>query len=454
MNRFASDVSDLELADYQRVVRLVLRHPLITAHFPDDRALLRVRRFSAVLRQDLAAAFGYRLELHGSTARLVRVRDLVDGTQPARSRTERVFDRQRYAYLMLCLAVLGRAGVQITLSELADAVAADASRIGGLGLDPDRGADRRAFVDAVGWLEDRGALTTADGSSQAWVGDPGAGEALYDVARDVVLALYRPTRMVQSLTSAAELLDRSVATSGNEERRLAAQRARRAVVEWPVVYFSEADDMVANHLRGAALAEDLQRLTGLRVERRAEGVLLVDTTAGLSLERFPGTGSAAQVAILLAVEMSDRIIDPDGRRVRRMDGPTRSERQVALIDMIDAGLPNGTQVLFGDPTDDADGPDPTDPTDPTADDVDGRLPFITDSFLRDAVGRILARHATSFGAQRHAEPDRLRGDAVALLERFGCVTVVPGGVLVLPLTGRYRNTVAETKARRSAPRLF
>jgi hypothetical protein len=31
---------------------------------------------------------------------------------------------------------------------------------------------------------------------------------------------------------------------------------------------------------------------------------------------------------------------------------------------------------------------------------------------------------------------------------------VPGGVLVLPLTGRYRNTVAESKPRRSAPRLF
>lgn len=452
MSRFAADVSELELADYQRAVRLVLRHPLITTHFPDDKALLRVRRFSSALRGDLAAAFGYRLELHGSTARLVRVQDLVDGTQPARSRTDREFDRQRYAYLMLCLAVLGRAGVQITLSELADTVASDASRIAGLGLDPDRGADRRAFVDAVGWLEDRGALTTADGSSQAWAGDPTAGEALYDVARDVVLALYRPTRMVQSLTTVADLLDRSVATSGNEERRLAAQRARRAVVECPVAYFADVDDLVANHLRGTALTEDLQRLTGLRVERRAEGVLLVDTTAGLSLERFPGTGSVAQVAILLAVEMSDRVIDPDGRRVRRMDGPDRAQRQGALIETIDAGLPSGSQVLIEDLADDIDLDHPTGPV--TDSDDDGRLPFITDSFLRDAVGRILVKHSTSFGAQRHADPDRLRADAVALLERFGCLTVVPGGVLVLPLTGRYRNTVAETKARRSAPRLF
>ena len=100
--RFAADISDLELADYQRAVRLLLRHPLITASWPDERALPRVRRFSAELRRDLADAFGYRLELHGSTARLVRTADALDPDRPAVTRTGRPFDRQRYAYLSLC----------------------------------------------------------------------------------------------------------------------------------------------------------------------------------------------------------------------------------------------------------------------------------------------------------------------------------------------------------------
>ncbi len=65
MSRFARDISDHELADYQRAVRLVLRHRLITASWPDDKALPRVRRFSSTLRSDLSDAFGYRLELHG-----------------------------------------------------------------------------------------------------------------------------------------------------------------------------------------------------------------------------------------------------------------------------------------------------------------------------------------------------------------------------------------------------
>lgn len=451
MNRFAKDVFDLELADYQRAVRLVLRHPLITATWPDDKALMRVRRFSSALRQDLADAFGYRLELHGATARLVRTRDLVDPTQPALSRTGRAFDRQRYAYLALCLAVLGRAGLQITLSELAESVASDANRIAGLGLDPDRSADRRAFVDAVGWLEERGALRMADGSSSAWATDPGAGEALYDVARDVVFALYRPTRVLQHVESAAALLDRSMASSGNAERRAAAQAARRAVVERPVAYFSDVDEPAANHLRGSALAEDVQRLTGLRVERRAEGVLLVDSN-NFSVERFPGTGSVAQVAVLLAVEMADRATDPDGRRARRITPPSPFDKQERLIAEIDAGLPSATLIVLDDQQPGADPAQDTDEADNGGDPA--KLPFIAESFLRTAVGQILTRYASAFGAQWHADPDRLRVEAVALLERFGAVTSVPGGVLVRPLVGRYRNTVAAVKTRRTAATLF
>jgi uncharacterized protein (TIGR02678 family) len=434
--RFAADVSDLELGDYQRAVRLLLRHPLITASFPDDRALNRVRRFAIPLRRDLAEAFGYRLELHGSTARVTRTADHLDPYRPAETRTGRPFDRQRYAYLALALAVLGRSGIQITLSELADAVAGDANRITGLGFDPDAGADRRALVDAVSWLEERGALRLADGSSSSWAGDPGAGEALYDIARDIVLSMFHPPRVLQHVNSVGMLLQRSMSHSGNAERRSAAQAARRAVVQSPVVYYTDVETDIVNHLRGSALPADLQRLTGLRVERRAEGVLLVDT-ARLSVEPFPGAGSVAQAAVLLAVEMADRIVDPDGRRVKRMALPERHANQAGLAAQIDAGLPAAIHV----------DEEEAEAVNQDGDDDDGRYPFITDSFLRDAVGGILERYGTAFGAAWHTDPERLRTEAVALLARFGAVTPVPGGVLVRPLVGRYRNTVAQVRQR-------
>lgn len=128
--RVAADVPGFELAAYQKAVRTLLRHPLVTSVWPDERTLPLIRRWSETLAADLAEMFGYRLELHGRSARLVRVHDGLDGSRPGRVK-DRTLDRQRYGYLMLALAVLGRAGTQITLGELAGAVAADAGRIPG-----------------------------------------------------------------------------------------------------------------------------------------------------------------------------------------------------------------------------------------------------------------------------------------------------------------------------------
>jgi hypothetical protein len=259
--------------------------------------------------------------------------------------------------------------------------------------------------------------------------------------------------MVQAIPTVTALLDGSTAASENESRRLAAQVARRGVVERPVTYFATVDPAVANHLRGVALAEDLHRLIGLRVERRAEGVVLVDT-AGLSVERFPGTGSVAQIALLLVVEMADRILDPDGRRVRRIAAPDPADGNLDLAARVDSGLPTGSLVNLDWAGTEADAPAETseEPEDP--DGTDDRLPFIAESFLRTAVRGLVDRYGTTVGAEWRNDPDRLCAAAVDLLARFGCVTVIPGGVLVLPVAGRYRNTVAQSRSRRQAPTLF
>jgi uncharacterized protein (TIGR02678 family) len=130
------------------------------------------------------------------------------GNAPAAVRPD-LRHRKRYAHLALVLAALSRAGIQVALSDLADVVAADANRIDGLGLDTGRGPDRAAFVDVVTWLEDRGALRLADGSARAWADDPGRAEALYDIDRDVVIAVYRSTRVLHHVDSASRRDGRS-----------------------------------------------------------------------------------------------------------------------------------------------------------------------------------------------------------------------------------------------------
>lgn len=446
-HRVAVEVPDLELADYQRAVRTVLRHPLISEQHPDPTALPLVRRWSAQLRTDLSEALGYRLELSATAARLVRSIDDLDTTQPARTRTGRTFDRQRYAYLALVLAALGRAGVQVALSELAEVVAADANRITGLGLDTGRGADRAAFVDVVTWLEERGALRLADGSARAWAEDPGRSEALYDIDRDVTLAVYRPTRVLHHVGTVSALLTRPAATSRNSVRRDAGQRARRAVVEQPVVYYGEVDPDVRNILRTPALAADVTRLTGLSVERRAEGLTLVDN-AGLAERRFPASGSVAHAALLLLGEIADRIVDPDAPGLRRLPAPSPVERRDALAAQIDRGLPASELLteLVEPASPDADPPMPEEPTEePT-------YPLLEQGWLESVMRSLVQRYGATFSAEWRADPPRLLAATTTLLAIHRLIEPVEGGVLALPLLGRYRNV--SVTVRRREPTLF
>jgi uncharacterized protein (TIGR02678 family) len=455
--RAAADVSPLELAEYQKAVRLILRHPLITTVWPDAGALPLVRRWADQLRTDLPELLGYRLITTADTARLVRVHDDLDTSQPALTRGERPFDRRRYAYLVLTLAALGRAGAQIALSELADTVAADAARIDGLGMDTERKPDRDAFVDAVAWLEARGALRTADGSAAAWAGDPDKAEALYDIDREVAGALYQPKRVLQHMASVTGLLDGAptdgVAHGLTTQRRAAARRARRLVLEQPAVYYEDVDESLHGQLRAPALAEDLERLTGLPVERRAEGVTLIDTSGRLSDVRFPSGGTVAQAALLLAAKIAEQAAKPG---TERLPASTAAERRREAAARIDSALP--ARLLFQTALDGL--PEGTgtradhgmDPPDAPVDDhlAESAYPFLPDTWLRATTRRLVAAFGAGMSGDLREDPDRLASRAIALLAAFHLVRPVDGGVLALPLLGRYRSVTAQVKTRAPA----
>ncbi len=460
-HRVAADVPDTELAEYQRAVRTVLRHPLISEQYPDRTALPLVRRWSGQLRGDLAAALGYRLELSATAVRLVRVIDDLDTRRPARTRSGRVFDRRRYAYLALVLAALGRAGIQVALSELAETVAADAQRIPGLGLSTDRGPHRAAFVDVVSWLEERGALRLADGSARAWADDPGRSEALYDIDRDVTLAVHRPTRVLHHVGSVAGLLVRDTAAGRDSGRRDAAQRARRALVEQPAVLYDEVDDAVRNILRTPGIAADVTRLTGRAVERRAEGLALIDT-GGLAERRFPAGGTVDQAALLLLGALADRVVDPDAPALPRLAAPRRSEVCEALAADIDRGRPAADVLAELAATEPAEvdtigtgeagsGPSAVDPDAGTTAGI-AEYPLVGEGWLASTMHELVGEYAKAFGAEWRADPARLLAAAVELLAAHRFVEPVPGGVLVLPLVGRYRNV--QVRVKRREPALF
>ncbi|MFH8473161.1 TIGR02678 family protein [Streptomyces sp. NPDC018000] len=463
--RPAADVDTHQLADYQKAMRLILRHPLVTEVYPDPGALPLVRRFAPQLRRDLADAFDYRLLLTYGTARLLRAQDGLDTTRPALTRTGRPFDRRRYALLALTLSALGRAGTQVVLGELADAVAAEAGQVDGLGMDTGRKADRDAFVDAVTFLTGRGALRMADGSAADWVSDPDKAEALYDIDREVVDALFRPGRVLQHLESVTGLLAAAGAgmlSQGREaQRRQASRAARRLVVERPAVYYADVDPALHGQLRAPALAQDVERLTGLTLERRAEGVALVDPARRMTDLAFPAGGTVAQAALLLAVRIAQYVQGPARSRIEHLPHASAAERLAQAAARLDAALParpaaaeqllaetEAEQLLAGTEDDTAPPPPGEAP-----DTDEARYPFVTEAWLRRALKALVDEFGAGMSATHLADRDRLLDEALALLAAMSLVARVDGGVLALPLLARYRGARAEVKtARRAAPR--
>nr|WP_296767198.1 DUF2398 family protein [Rhodococcus sp. (in: high G+C Gram-positive bacteria)] len=449
----AREIPTLALDSYQRAARVALSNHLVTATYPDRIALPLLRRWATELREDLLDLFGYRLEVTETTARLFPVMDDLDASQPARTASDRVFDRRRYAYLALALATLGRAGNQITLSELADHVTSEAGQVDGVELATDRASDRDAFVDAVGWLAARGAISLADGDAGGWANNPAAGEALYDIERSVVVALFRPPRAVQHLRSVTGLLtgsdlpmddeDDEGDTPRSTDPKETLRKIRRALVEKPVVYFDDLDQDGRTALASVKTVADVELLTGLTSERRAEGVTLIDTSGRMSDIRFPSTGTIAQVALLLAGEMSDRVVDPDAPELSRHPIDKESD----LVDRLDAAIPGGG--IFDDLAEfghgRSTGGDAGEPA---------LYPFVENSWLASTVTELVDRFGRTFAAQWQADPEGLRERAITMLDRLRLIHRISGGVLVLPAIARYRDVMVSVKDRAPQNSLF
>ena len=278
-------------------------------------------RWADLLARDLRDVLGYTLIATTRQVRLIRRLDALDATQTAifTGKSGRPFDRRRLAYLCLFLASFSRSRVEISLADLVRAFTPTANAIDGLGFDPVINVHKAAVVDVLDWLADRGALRLSDGSVESWTADTDRGDALYDIDHDICAALFRPARPVQHLTSAAGLLDATFTSARRTAQREAAtQRAARALIEYPVVYYAQVEPEVAEALRQpGGVAESLARLTGLAVERRAEGVLLADAGGQFTDRPFPGRGGAVnRAAGLLLAKVADVLEDPDQRPAR------------------------------------------------------------------------------------------------------------------------------------------
>jgi uncharacterized protein (TIGR02678 family) len=431
-----------DLGSYQHAVRLVLTHDVITATHPRPGLLEQVLRWADQLSADVRDLLGYTLIATTRQVRLVRRLDALDPTQTAifSARSGKPFDRRRLAYLCLVLASFQRSRVEISLADLVRAFAPAANAIDGLGFDPTVTAHKAAVVDVLDWLAGRGALRLSDGSLESWAADAERGDALYDIDHDICAALFRPARPVQHLTSAAGLLDGTfVSTRRSAQREAAAQRAARMLLEYPVVYYAQAEPEIAETLRPPGVAESLARLTGLAVERRAEGIMLADAGGRFTDRPFPGRGGAVnRAAGLLLAKIADVIEDP-GETLATLPVPAEALDQRELLARIDSALPAAgvvQELAWSAPetADEAERGDARAPVPPLL------APFVAQSRLSAMMDELYTElGATSFTVTWQHDPGGLLGAALSLLAALRLLRPVPGGVLVLPAAARYRN---------------
>jgi uncharacterized protein (TIGR02678 family) len=421
-------------------VRLVLTNDLITASRPRSGALAAVLRWADLMARDFAELLGYTLVATAHQVRLVRRLDALDATQRLVfvARSGRPFDRRRLAYLCLVLAVFQRSRVEISLADLVRAFAPTANAVDGLGFDATITEHKRAVVDVLDWLTDHGGLRLSDGSAETWAHDSERGDALYDIDHDICASLFRPARPIQHLSGAAGLLDLpEVSLRRSAQREAAACRARRLLIEQPVLYYASLDEDTAAALRSGDLADNLARLTGLVVERRAEGVMLADPSGRFTDRPFPSRGGAVnRTAGLLLAKIADLLEDPDeGPALTRLPAPCASDDLADVAERIDAGL--ASSAAAG--PDGAPAPAPPDPVTPAL----LEAPFVQRTRLEAMLAELYSHLGpASFTAQWQFDQSGLLDAATRLLDDLRLIRLTPGGALVLPAAARYRNIVA------------
>jgi uncharacterized protein (TIGR02678 family) len=343
-------ILDEQLADERRAaVRALLRRPLLR-QTADPTAFAHVRRHARWLRTELYALAGYELTVHPSGWARLRKRGLDPRDRrplrhPPTSRWARrstavdrwpALSRRQYVLLALTSAVLCRGHRYVTLRTLVDEVRAlaDDERIP---LDV-YGSERRPYVGILLWLEEHGALERRDGTDQAldaWREQDLDADLLWQVNTPLVADLLGSARPLEPETTLDDLFDdtREYLTADDHRNTRGKWRLARRLLEQSVVYVEDLDDDERAWWRTKRswTEERCAELTGLHVERRREGTMLVDATAepgrALSDLRFPNNRPArdTQLALLLCAELAGRL-RASGETVLRADVLAAGER--------------------------------------------------------------------------------------------------------------------------------
>jgi uncharacterized protein (TIGR02678 family) len=298
-----TDFAENLAAERRTAIRLLLREPLVTAAaHPDEFPL--IRRHADELAKQFGQLLGYRLTVEPGFARLHKSGLGRDAGRRLERGSGAPFTPRTYAYLALALAALVTAPEQLLLSEVVARTRAAAAEAGiDLG-EPNRQAERRALVAALKQLMTWRVIAEDEGSVDSYAGDSEA-DALLTIDREIARRLV--SGPVSQAPTPVDLIEKA-------DQAGPRHRVRRLLVETPAVYLDDLTEDERDWLRRSQRREQriLEDFTGLIAEIRAEGVALIDPEQELTDTQFPGTGTVAWAALLLAGELAAELTPTDG----------------------------------------------------------------------------------------------------------------------------------------------
>jgi uncharacterized protein (TIGR02678 family) len=298
-----TDFAENLAAERRTAIRLLLREPLVTAAaHPDEFPL--IRRHADELAKQFGQLLGYRLTVEPGFARLHKSGLGRDAGRRLERGSGAPFTPRTYAYLALALAALVTAPEQLLLSEVVARTRAAAAEAGiDLG-EPNRQAERRALVAALKQLMTWRVIAEDEGSVDSYAGDSEA-DALLTIDREIARRLV--SGPVSQAPTPLDLIEKA-------DQAGPRHRVRRLLVETPAVYLDDLTEEERDWLRRSQRREQriLEDFTGLTAEIRAEGVALIDPEQELTDTQFPGTGTVAWAALLLAGELAAELTPTDG----------------------------------------------------------------------------------------------------------------------------------------------
>ena len=331
---------------------------------------------------DWSARLGYRLVLAGSVIRLHR-----DPAGPDRTAAPPPWDppaRRDLVLLALAAAACEATDASTTVQELSDEVRALSAGTRVTAYDPDRRAERQAFVRGLGRLTELGILvrrTSDETLLRQWEEDGTGVGAGYEVDRDALLQFTDPYTVERALAAGpADAEDETIRVHTRNRRLL------RILVENTVLLYADLHPLDAEYARGQRswLAGQAADMTGGVVETRAEGMLL----------RLP-VDRPATYAVTPAF-------------------PAATAGRWFALKVLDAS------AAAGEP------------------DESGRI-VLTAAQVDAVVTRVYAGNQRALTKELSESPARLRSVTERILSGLGLIRLGGGGWIVLPVAGRYRD---------------